>query len=307
MILSVCMSPSIDVTMELDSLNVGKTNVVKNKSLSLGGKGLNVAIGVSRMGFPSFVTGLMYNENGYVFENALTKEGVSYAFAWNQGRVRENYKFIDSRAMLTEVNDVGEEVAEEKANEVLSVIKTQSAKSSVTVLSGGLPKSIPSSFYADMVKAVAPNSLKIVDAKGDRLFHALDCGVDLIKPNLEELENSIGRRIEDKQDMLDACYELIDRGAKYVLLSLGKQGAVITDGSRSFYCKSLNVAMNSTVGAGDGMVAAVAIRLAEGAPISEILRAGVAAGTATVMTTGEVSFTREKYAEVLGNLRVTEL
>ncbi|MBQ7924512.1 MAG: hexose kinase [Clostridia bacterium] len=307
MILSVCMSPSIDVTMELDSLNVGKTNVVKNKAISLGGKGLNVAIGVARMGFESFATGLMYNENGYVFENALDNEGVPYSFAWNKGRVRENYKFIDSRSMLTEVNDVGEEITNAKAQEVLSLIKTQSAKSAVTVLSGGLPKGIEASFYGEMVKAVSPNSLKIVDAKGDRLFHALDMGVDLIKPNLDELENSIGRRIEDKRDMLDACYELIDRGAKCVLLSLGKQGAVITDGSKSFYCKSLNVAMNSTVGAGDGMVAAAAIRLSEGAPISEILRAGVAAGTATVMTTGTVSFTKEKYAEVLGNLRVTDL
>ena len=307
MILSVCMSPSIDVTMELDALNVGKTNVVKNKALSLGGKGLNVAIGVSRMGLESFVTGLMYNENGYVFENALTKEGVPFSFIWNKGRVRENYKFIDSRSMLTEVNDVGEEVDLEKAKEVLSIIKTQSAKSRVTVLSGGLPRGIDASFYGDMVKAVAPNSLKIIDAKGDRLFHALDQGVDLIKPNLEELENSIGRRIEDKQDMLDACYELIDRGAKIVLLSLGKQGAVITDGSKNFYCKSLNGAMNSTVGAGDGMVAAAAIRLSEDAPISEILRSGVAAGTATVMTTGTVSFTQEKYAEVLSTLHVIEL
>lgn len=307
MILSVCMSPSIDVTMELDSLNVGMTNVVKNKAISLGGKGLNVAIGVTRMGFDSFVTGLMYNENGFVFENALAKEKVPYSFVWNEGHVRENYKFIDSRSMLTEVNDVGAAITLEKAQEVLSIIKEKSATSSVTVLSGSLPKGIEASFYADMVKAVSPNSLKIVDAKGDRLFHALDCGVDLIKPNLEELENTIGRRIADKEDMLDACYELIDRGAKYVLLSLGKQGAVITDGSKSFYCKSLNVAMNSTVGAGDGMVAAVAIRLAEGAPLSEILRAGVAAGTATVMTTGTVSFTMDKYAEVLCNLRVTEL
>ncbi|MBE5745466.1 MAG: 1-phosphofructokinase family hexose kinase [Clostridiales bacterium] len=307
MILSVCMSPSIDVTMELDSLNVGMTNVVKNKAMSLGGKGLNVAIGVARMGYPSYATGLMYNENGYVFENALANEGVHFSFVWNKGRVRENYKIIDSRAMLTEVNDVGEEVADEKAEEVLSVIRAQSQKNAVTVLSGGLPKGIDARFYGEMVRAVAPNSIKIVDAKGDRLFHALDVGVDLIKPNLEELENSIGRRIEDKQDMLDACYELIDRGAKNVLLSLGKQGAVITDGTKSFYCKSLNVAMNSTVGAGDGMVAAAAIRMAEGAPISEILRAGVAAGTATVMTTGKVSFTKQQYAEVLSNLRVTEI
>ncbi|MBE7084819.1 MAG: hypothetical protein E7368_02040 [Clostridiales bacterium] len=307
MILSVCMSPSIDVTMELDSLNVGKTNVVKNKAFSLGGKGLNVAIGVSRLGYPSHVTGLMYDDNAYVFENALNKEGVPYTFAWNKGRVRENYKFIDSRSMLTEVNDVGEAVEKDKTEEVLDMIRKLSASSKVTVISGGLPRGIKDSFYGDMVRAVSANSLKIVDAKGDRLFHALDVGADLIKPNLEELENTIGRNITGKDDMLEACYELVDRGAKRVLLSLGKQGAVITDGKKNFYCKSLNVAMNSTVGAGDGMVAAAAIRLAEDAPLSEILRAGVAAGTATVMTAGTVSFTNDKYMEVLGGIRVTEI
>ena len=60
----------------------------------------------------------------------------------------------------------------------------------------------------------------------------------------------------------------------------------------------MNVAVNSTIGAGDGMVAAAALKLQEDAPLSEILRAGVAAGTATVMTTGQVSFTKEKYEEV---------
>ena len=307
MILSVCMSPSIDVTMELDSLNVGKTNVVKNKYLSLGGKALNVAIGVARLGGNSFATGLMYNENGYMFENALDKEGVPFTFVWNKGRVRENYKFIDSRSMLTEINDVGEEVSKEKAEEVLAMVRMISARSKVTVLSGGLPRGVDASFYGKMIKAVDAKSLKIVDAKSERLFSALDEGVDLIKPNLDELENTIGRRITDKNDMLDSCYELIDRGAKRVLLSLGKQGAVITDGTRSYYCRSMNVAVNSTVGAGDGMVAAAAMRLEEDAPLSEILRAGVAAGTATVMTTGQVSFTKEKYNEVIAGLRVTEI
>ena len=307
MILSVCMSPSIDVTMELDSFNVGKTNVVKNKTFSLGGKGLNVAIGVSRLGYDAHLTGLMYDDNAYVFENALNKEGVPYTFAWNKGRVRENYKFIDTRSMLTEVNDVGEAVESNKAEEVLGMIRKLSTQSKVTVVAGGLPKGIPDSFYRDMVREVAPNALKVVDTKGDRLFYALDVGVDLVKPNLEELENTIGRNITDKNDMLEACYELLDRGAKRVLLSLGKQGAVITDGMKNFYCKSLNVAMNSTVGAGDGMVAAAAIRLAEDAPLSEILRAGVAAGTATVMTTGTVSFTNDKYLEVLSGLRVSEI
>lgn len=307
MILTVCMSPCIDVTIELDSLNVGKTNVVKSKTLSFGGKALNVAIGVTRLGGEAFATGLMYNENGYTFENALDKEGVGFRFVWNKGRVRENYKFIDNRAMLTEINDVGEAVSKEKTAEVLATVREISARSKLTVLSGGLPRGVDASYYGELARAVDSKSLKIVDAVGQRLCSALTEGADLIKPNLDELENTLGRHIQDKEDMLAGCYELLDRGAKRVLLSLGKQGAVITDGTKNFYCKSLNVAVNSTVGAGDGMVSASAMALKDGAPLSEILRAGVAAGTATVMTTGQVSFTKEKYDEVISNLRVSEI
>jgi 1-phosphofructokinase family hexose kinase len=307
MVLTVCMSPCTDVTIELDAFNVGKTNQVKSKSFSFGGKALNVAIGVKRLGGESYSTGLLYNENGYIFENALNKEGVPYTFAWNKGRARENYKFIDSRAMLTEVNDVGEEISKEKAEEVLSLVGMLSKRSHVTVLSGGLPKNLSHEYYAKLVRAVAKESLKIVDASGQRLFSAVAEGVDLVKPNIDELESALGRSVSSKQDMLSGCYELLDRGAKRVLLSLGKQGAIITDGTRNYYCKSMNVAVNSTVGAGDGMVAAAALKLQEDAPLSEILRAGVAAGTATVMTTGQVSFTKEKYQEVIANLHVKEI
>ena len=235
MVLTVCMSPSIDVTIELDSLNIGQTNVVKSKSLSFGGKALNVAIGVRRLGYESTTTGIMYNENGYMFENALDKEGVPFTFVWNKGRVRENYKFIDNRSMLTEVNDVGAEVSNDKMEELLGLVRMLSARSGVTVLSGGLPKGVEPSYYGLLAKAIDSKSLKIVDAKEARLFSAIEEGVDLVKPNLEELEHTMGRHFTDKEDMLSACYELIDRGAKRVLLSLGKQGAVITDGKQNFY------------------------------------------------------------------------
>ncbi len=307
MVLTVCMSPCTDVTIELDSLNVGKTNRVKSKTLSLGGKALNVAIGVARLGCEAYTTGMMYNENGYMFENALDKEGIPFTFVWNKGRVRENYKFIDNRSMLTEVNDIGEEVSKEKAEELLGLVRMLSARSDVTVISGGLPRGLTADYYGRLASVVDKKSLKIVDAEGARMFSAMNVGVDLVKPNLDELENTLGRRIESKEDMLSACYELLDRGAKRVLLSLGKQGAVITDGTENYYCKSMNVAVNSTVGAGDGMVAAAAIKLQQNAPLAEILRAGVAAGTATVMTLGQVSFTKEKYNEVMTNLHVNKI
>lgn len=307
MILTVCMSPCVDVTMELDSLNVGKTNVVKSKKVTFGGKALNVAIGISRLGGEAHATGVMYNENGYMFENVLDKENVQHTFVWNKGRARENYKFIDRRSMLTEVNDVGEGIALEKAEEVLDLVRVHSSRSSVTVMSGGLPKGLGADYYGRLVGAVSSRSLKIVDASGQRLFSALNAGVDLVKPNLEELENALGRHIDNKEDLLESCYELLDRGAKRVLVSLGKRGAVITDGTDNYYCRSLNVAVNSTVGAGDGMVAAVALTLQQNAPLQEILRAGVAAGTATVMNVDGVSFTKQKYEELLPGLNVTRI
>ncbi len=306
MILTVCMSPSVDVTIELDSLNVGKTNIVKNKTLSFTGKALNVAIGVSRLGQEAYATGFMYNENGAMFERALDVEGVPFAFVWNSGRVRENYKCIDNKSMLTEINDVGGQVANEKLVELLHMIRNLSSRSNVTVISGSLPRGVDDSYYYELFKAVDEKSLKIVDTSGMKLFSALNAGVDLVKPNIDELESTLGRQLQTKEDMLNGCNELLSRGAKAVLLSLGKDGAIITNGTRSYYCKSINVAINSTVGAGDGMVAAAATLMQQGADLPDILRAGVAAGTATITTFGTVSFTKNKYDEIFNRLTVTE-
>ena len=238
MILTVCMSPCTDVTIELDALNVGKTNVVKNKTVTFGGKALNVAIGVARLGLDVFTTGLLYEENAQLFENALQNEGVAFRFTKNKGRARENYKFIDNRSMLTEVNDVGAKVEERKLDEVLSSVHELSSKCDAVVFSGGLPKGVDPGFYGRLCTVVDPKCLKIIDASGERLRSALRLGADLIKPNLEELENTIGRQIQSKEDMLAACYELISCGAKRVLLSLGEEGAVLTDGMRNYHCKS---------------------------------------------------------------------
>ncbi len=300
------MSPSVDVTIELDQLNVGKVNIVKNKTLSFTGKALNVAIGVSRLGAEAYATGFMYNENGAMFERALDKEGVPFAFVWNSGRVRENYKCIDKRSMLTEINDVGGQVASEKLGELSHMIRNLSSRSDVTVISGGLPRGVDASYYREIFRCVDPKSLRIADTEGAKMFAALEAGIDLVKPNLEELEETLGREFRDKDDMLAGCREILNRGAKIVLLSLGKDGAVITNGTKNYYCKSINVAVNSTVGAGDGMVAAAAVMLQQGADLPDILRAGVAAGTATVTTFETISFTRNKYEEILQSLNVTE-
>lgn len=307
MILSVCPNPSIDCTMELEQLAVGRLNRVNNKIVTYSGKALNSAIGVKRLGGDSFATGFMYENEGSLFASNLDKEGVKNTFVWNKGHVRTNYKIVDNRSMLTEINDRGEEVSFENQKRLLSLVETLSKNSSVVIMSGSLPLGISDDYYAKLSEVVDKKAKIILDAEGEKLIKTLEHGVYMVKPNLRELEQIANCSLSSRNDMLKACYSLIDLGAENVLLSLGREGAILTDGSNSYFCKSANVAVNSTVGAGDSMIAAASLMIEQGANKPEILRNAVSAGTASITTPGTNLFYRDKFEEIYGKVFVEKV
>lgn len=307
MILTVGMSPCVDVTVRLNNFALGKTNVAGEKIVTYAGKANNVALGVSRLGGAAFVTGFMYNENGSLFEKALDKEGIPFSFIWNPGRVRENYKFIDGKGVLTEVNEEGREVAGEKLRDLLDFVRVQAAKSEAAVISGGAPKGTPASFYKDLVTAAKGAKIVAADTYGDRLKAALEAGVDLIKPNLDELSATLGGEFPARNEQLAGARALAKAGAKHVLLSLGGEGSILTDGEETYYAEGVRVAVESTVGAGDAMLAAATKSLAEGLPLAEILRRAAAAGTASVTERNDPSFKKETYDKIYALTKVTKL
>lgn len=307
MILTVGMSPCVDVTVRLNKFALGKTNVAGEKIVTYAGKANNVALGVSRLGGAAFVTGFMYNENGSLFEKALDKEGIPFSFIWNPGRVRENYKFIDGKGVLTEVNEEGREVAGEKLRDLLDFVRVQAAKSEAAVISGGAPKGTPASFYKDLVTAAKGAKIVAADTYGDRLKAALEAGLDLIKPNLDELSATLGGEFSARNEQLAGARALAKAGAKHVLLSLGGEGSILTDGEETYYAEGVRVAVESTVGAGDAMLAAATKSLAEGLPLAEILRRAAAAGTASVTERNDPSFKKETYDKIYALTKVTKL
>ncbi len=307
MILAVCLSPCIDINIELDSLSVGRSQNIINKRTFYTGKAINAAVGGARLGGDMFATGFMYEDNGNQFERQLHREHVNYRFVWCPGRVRVNYKFVDHRSMLTEVNDVGMEVSEEKQQELLDFVEKFSPECEAVLISGGLPRNMSPDFYTKLLNVIPENIIRVVDTEGDRLLESLKCGVDLIKPNLAEMERTLKRSCDTQIEKIEGCKELIQLGAKKVLLSLGKNGAILCNGEKCYFSKSINVAMNSTVGAGDAMVAAATLALAAGKSDQEILKSGVAAGTAAVTLPDTISFTKAKYDEILATLYVEEI
>ena len=308
MILTICPNPSIDCTIELDSLNVGMLNRIDNKVETYSGKALNVAIGVARLKEQCLATGFMFENHSRMFEHVLDKEGVEHNFVYNQGNARTNYKIIDKRSMLTEINDKGEEVTRENQLKLLELIKKSAENCEIAVVSGSLPKGVNSSFYGEMIKAI-PEYVKVVlDTEKENMISALGSRkVFLVKPNLREFEKFAGVTVRTKKDIISGAKKYLEMGVENVLVSLGTDGAVFTNGKTHLYCKSANVAVNSTVGAGDSMVAAACVGLSRGLPDREILKMSVAAGTAAVTTSGTNLFFLDKYKEIYNKILVEDI
>jgi len=307
MILTVSLSPCLETNIEVDTLAVGKVNRVISKRLFMTGKALNVATGIARLGGESFATGFMYEENGRLFEQELHKEGVTYKFVWKKGRVKEVIKFVDRRSMLTEVIDEATPLNAADGEKLLAEVEELAPKCQAVIISGECPKGLSADYMCKVLAKVPENVIKIVDTDGDRLINLVKMGVDLAKPNLDELQKAMQLKITDRESMESACRMLVKLGAKRVLLSLGKRGAVMCNEKHIYYCTSLNVAMNSTAGAGDAMVAAAAQALMSGCDDTEILKCGVAAGTASVTLPDSISFLKSKYDEVLNMVTIKEI
>ncbi len=303
MILTICPNPSIDCTIELDSLNVGMLNRIDSKVETYSGKALNVAMGVARLGENCYTTGFMFEDQGKLFEHVLDKEKVKHNFIYNKGGARVNYKIIDKRSMLTEINDKGETVSRSKQLELIDYVQQIADKYEVVVMSGSLPKGVEPSFYGEVLSVIPKNVKVIVDTEKENMLSAIGSReIFMAKPNLRELENFVGHTIFGLNEMVAAAKKYLDLGVKNVLVSLGADGAILTDGRNSYYCKSANVAVNSTVGAGDCMVAATCVGLINNVPMPELLRMSVAAGTAAVTTSGTNLFYKDKYDEIYAKI-----
>ncbi len=129
----------------------------------------------------------------------------------------------------------------------------------------------------------------------------------LIKPNRYELQLMAGKPLPTLQDIRDAAMQYIDMGVQIVAVSLGEQGAMITDGHETLFAPKLDIAVKSTVGAGDSMIAGLTAGLLGDNDLRECFRMGVACATAKCMTEGAKVFERSTYKAIYDMVHIERL
>jgi 6-phosphofructokinase 2 len=156
------------------------------------------------------------------------------------------------------------------------------------VVSGSMAPGIPPAIIAELATIARKNSARlIVDTSGEALTKAMEAGVFLLKPNLGELGIVTGRDRIAPDEIPDAARSIIQKGGcEMMAVSMGADGAMLVSAREQFRVKAPAVEKKSTVGAGDSMVAGMLLALTNDWPIQDVLRYGVACGTAATMNEG---------------------
>lgn len=110
--------------------------------------------------------------------------------------------------------------------------------------------------------------------------------VDLICPNQSEASQLLGSPIRTKDDAIAAIPRLHRMGPRNVVITLGRQGTVISNGSRHEFVPPFPVTAIDTTAAGDAFAGALAVRLAEGSDLWEAARFASAAGALAATRSG---------------------
>ena len=287
-IVTLTLSPALDSATSIARLCPDAKLRCSEPRYAPGGGGINVARAIHQLGGSALALFPAGGPTGLHLADLLAAEGIPCQTlpidAWTRECLNvveqasaQQYRFVLPGARLSEAEQAQLLAALDDLPEL-----------DYLVVSGSLPPGVPTHFYARLARLCRARGARLVlDTAGAPLAAALDEGVYLIKPNLNELRALSGEDIDDSDQLIGVARGLVEAGkCAAVLVSLGPQGALLATRELSERIIAPTVRKLSTVGAGDSLVGAVTLKLALGAGLSEAARYGVAAGSAAIMTAG---------------------
>ncbi|MBL8666710.1 MAG: 1-phosphofructokinase [Rhodospirillales bacterium] len=259
-IVTLTLNASIDQTARVPNFTAGEVNRVTWEQSDAGGKGVNVASFLADFGHALAVTGLLGEGNQQLFVRLFAEKGLIDRFVRVPGQTRINVKVVDDVLdQVTDINFPGVSVDGAAVAAVTAAVMTlvdEGAK--VFVLSGSLPAGVPTTIYRDLTASLKARGRTVVlDTSGEGLAHAIAAGPDVIKPNILELTELVGHPLEGDAAIVAAARGLRQQGIDLVAVSMGGRGAIFVDGGEAVHAEPPRVAIKSTVGAGDAMVAGI--------------------------------------------------
>lgn len=294
-VVTLTMNPAVDKSAIVARVAPEMKLRCEDPAWHPGGGGVNVSRAIKIMGGDSLAVYPAGGAMGQMLQDLLAAEAVEQLVVPIKNMTRENFTAFDESAdQQYRFGMPGPTL--QKAEWQACLNKLEELAPEYIVASGSLPPGIPSEFYAYVAQLSSSIGAKvIVDTSGEALNKAVDAGgLFLIKPNMREMEQLHGSKLEDEAQLINAAQRLIAQGcAEFIVVSLGAGGAILITDTDYEPIRSPTVPIRSAVGAGDSMVGGIVYSLSQGNGIDHAIRYGIAAGSAAVMTDGTQLCRRE--------------
>ena len=286
-IVTLTLNPALDIATSVERLVPGPKLRCAPPAVYPGGGGINVARVAARLGGEVLALYAAGGAAGDLLGRLLAGEGVATEVIPIAGTTRENFTVQEVGGGEYRFVLPGPELSAAEWQACLARCVALGDRARLVVASGSLPPGVPEDFYAQLASRLGGQSRLVLDSSGAALAAALQQGVFAIKPSLAELRQLIGQPLDTAAGQLEACRGLVRSGrAAMVVLSLGRDGAMLVTAQGAWRAAALPVAVAGTVGAGDSLVGALACALVRDAPPDEALRQAMAASAATVQAGG---------------------
>jgi tagatose 6-phosphate kinase len=291
MIICLGTTPCAQRTMRFNRLVLDEVNRARQTDDYASGKSINVAKVLRALGEDCLAIGFLGGDSGRMIRRDLDARGIRHDFVEVTPPTRMCLTIIDDANQVTELVEEAAPVDGVAFSKLLETLDANLWRAKVLVLSGTVAPGADATFYAACTRvARAAGVAVVIDAREAQLANALAEGVAVAKPNRSELAATFGVTIQTDADLRDAMRRCADAGAKWVVTTMGKDGAAATDGRSFWRIHAPAIEAVNPIGSGDSVAAGLAAALVRRLDLPEACRLAIACGSANALTerAGEV-------------------
>jgi tagatose 6-phosphate kinase len=308
MIICLGTTPTVQRTMTFEQLHVGDVNRATSVTETASGKSLNVARVLHTLGEPLVATGFVGGDSGAFIREDLSRAGIAHDFVNVGPKTRTCVTVIDeAERTATELIEESKRVEDDAFDRLGTKLAALLVGAKLLVMSGTLTPGAPPDFYARCVeRANGAGVRSILDATGVPLRHALAARPIVVKPNRAELGKTLDVDTSTNEGLRDGMRRLVGEGSAWAVVTLGGEGAMVSDGQRFWRVAAPNVNVVSPIGSGDSFAAGLAAGVFRGQSVPQACALAVACGAANAMTPVAGYVRREDVERLLRDVRIVE-
>ena len=202
MIITVTLNAAMDKTLEVPSFTPGRRHRTVDQTTMPGGKGVNIARAIKRLGQPVIATGFAGGPTGNRIVEALNDESILNDFVRIADESRTNTAVLDpTTGLQTEINERGPAVSAQELELFREKLLYLAQGASICVFAGSLPRGVETDIYFSLIREVRRLGVTtMIDTDGEPLRLSMRAEPDLVSPNELEAEELVGHEFNDADD-----------------------------------------------------------------------------------------------------------